>query len=193
MAHSKSNTLKVEFKGFRNPRTQKQTGSFLVSTRDKDGSLIDTQTIFNFFVTMTDLATLTDMSVTASNVTNGAYNPYLVTFVSPVGLTNGDKIEITFDSNIKPVPISGGASGTVSCSGASQLSSMTCNYLSNKLTISLTSGVNGASGTYSFNIANVTNPPSTRLYKVVQTAVFIDSSGNQFMQLPATKFVMLQT
>ncbi len=50
-----------------------------------------------------------------------------------------------------------------------------------------------ASGTYSFTIKNVTNPPSTRLYKVITEAIFTDSSGNRIMQLPTTKFVMLQT
>lgn len=52
---------------------------------------------------MTSLAQLVDMSVTATNLTNGAYTPYLISFVSPINLQSGDKIQLTFDSNIKPV------------------------------------------------------------------------------------------
>lgn len=52
--------------------------------------------------------------------------------------------------------------------------------------------VSGTAGTYSLNITNVTNPPSTRLYNVIPSAVFSDTNNNQLMSLPSTKFVILQ-
>jgi hypothetical protein len=79
-------------------------------------------------VTMTSLNSLTDMSVTASNLTNGANTPYLVTFVSPLALVNGDRAELTFDSNVQPKPSNGMSSGNVDCSGGTQVSTVSCFY-----------------------------------------------------------------
>ena len=67
---------------------------------------------------MTTLGSLTDMSVVSSNSTNGAITPYLVTFVSPISLINGDQVQITFNSNIKPITTNGGSSGAVACTGS---------------------------------------------------------------------------
>ncbi len=52
---------------------------------------------------MTQLASLTDMSVTPMNTTNGAVTPYLITFVSPIALLNDDKVSITLDPSIVPL------------------------------------------------------------------------------------------
>ena len=87
--HDKANTLHIEFKGFMNPRTLKQTASFTMITRDKNG-LIDNMGSPIFFVKMTTLALLSDMSVKAGNITNGAFTPYIITFVTPINLQNGD-------------------------------------------------------------------------------------------------------
>jgi hypothetical protein len=51
---------------------------------------------------MTTLASLLDMSVTASNLTNGANTFYIVSFSSPIALINGDKILMNLDSRILP-------------------------------------------------------------------------------------------
>jgi hypothetical protein len=51
---------------------------------------------------MNTVATFSDLSAIATNLTNGAITNYIISFVSPVPLANGDKLEITFDSNIKP-------------------------------------------------------------------------------------------
>jgi|LauGreDrversion4_2_1035121.scaffolds.fasta_scaffold118977_2 hypothetical protein len=81
----------------------KQTSSFIISTLDKDDTLIDNSTTSpNFNVQMATLASLLDMSVTASNLTNGANTFYIVSISSPIALINGDKILMNLDSRIMP-------------------------------------------------------------------------------------------
>lgn len=75
---------------------------------------------------MTKLASLTDMSVTPMNTTNGAITPYLITFVSPIALVNNDKISISLDPNI--VPLYDPSDYSMSCAGVQQIMALTCIY-----------------------------------------------------------------
>ena len=64
---------------------------------------------------MNTVATFSDLSAIATNLTNGAITNYIISFVSPVPLANGDKLEMTFDSNIKPQATFGGQN--IACNG----------------------------------------------------------------------------
>ena len=88
--HSSSSTLKLSLKGLLNPRTKSQTSSFIIKTLAKDSSTIDQSSGSSFTVTMQSVQNVQDLSVSASSTINGETNTYLVTFVSPIALINGD-------------------------------------------------------------------------------------------------------
>lgn len=90
VAHSSGFPLKVSMKGFKNPRTQAATQSFIITSTAKDGSKIDVSSGTGFTAQMTSLQNLTSMSITAENPTNGATTSYLLTFVSPIALLSYD-------------------------------------------------------------------------------------------------------
>lgn len=90
VAHSSGLSLKVSMQGFKNPRTKGATQSFIITSTAKDGSKIDVSSGTDFTVQMTSLQSLTSMSITAANQTNGATTSYLLTFVSPIALLNYD-------------------------------------------------------------------------------------------------------
>lgn len=183
--HDKANVLKIQFQGLKNPRTKKVSDTFTFKTMDTDElSLIDDSTTdLTFKVTMTNLATMTaGMTLTPNNFTNGAITSYVLTFVSPITLASGDQIVMTFDSNVKPRPTSGAASGTLSCIALLSVTTVTCSYASNVLTFGLTT-VTGTATTYSINITTVVNPPSTQEYLAISSALFKDVSGNELMSL----------
>jgi hypothetical protein len=88
--HSSSSTLKLSLKGLLNPRTKSETSSFIIKTLAKDSSTIDQSSGSSFTVTMQSVQNVQDLSVSASSTINGETNTYLVTFVSPIALINGD-------------------------------------------------------------------------------------------------------
>lgn len=88
--HSSGSTLKLSLKGLLNPRTKSETSSFIIKTLAKDSSTIDQSSGSSFTVTMQSVQNVQDLSVSASSTINGETNTYLVTFVSPIALINGD-------------------------------------------------------------------------------------------------------
>lgn len=131
------------------------------------------------------MALLTDVSVTPSNYTNGALCSYLVTIVTPYSLVAGDQIIMTYQ-NINAL-IQGNSVSTVT-NGNLGIQSGTSVFTSSDISFKIGS-LSQTTGTFSFMINKVINPPATKSYTVLSNVVIRDSSGFSVMNKPSTVVV----
>ena len=186
--HSSGATLQMSFNGIRNPRSTKPSSAFVLQTMDRDLFTIDTSTLFS--VTMTTPGDLQDISVNMINSTNGAMTNHSVSFQTSIPLINGDKFLLTFTSSIR----FNATFFPVLCIPVSLITAMTCSVSGQILTVTLTTLTTSPStGTYQFTIANITNPPNTRVQQIIQSVSYVDSSISAYgiMNMPSTKLVSL--
>ena len=88
--------------------------------------------------------------------TNGATTTYTITFRTQIPLYDGEKLYITFPSDIDLPSSNSGSCGTVR-----SISSIDCSISSNTLYVTLTD-ITSSDGTFSFTLTNVVNSHSTK-------------------------------
>src|SRR5690606_11267314 len=108
-----------------------------------------------------------------SNKINGATADYAISVVSPLPVLSTDTITFTFPSE-PTLP------STLVCSGGTLITSVTCTKIGTS-TIHAVLTVNGgtiaAHQTFSFNVINVVNPPSTQETGSFTDIVMNDTTG----------------
>jgi hypothetical protein len=88
----------MKFTGLRNPRTLEPSESFTITTYDEDGYIIDEGT--GFSITMTTMGSLTSVSVSMDNTTNGAIANYTFNVKTTIPFYDEDILYITFPDDI---------------------------------------------------------------------------------------------
>ena len=117
------NPLKISFSGIRNPRTFQTTSTFTVMTQDSSGYTIDSGT--GFTVTMNAMGSLSSVSASIANLTNGASTTYMLSLATLIPLASNDIFYITFpaEATLPSSSVSCGTSanlGSISCSSSGQ-------------------------------------------------------------------------
>lgn len=139
-----------------NPRSTKPSSTFTFSTETSDGYQIE-QITSGVTVTMTSVNAFTSISLSSSSLVNSASNNLTFTLLSPSQLIDGDKLSITFPTQVT-LPTS------FTCTGVTNLdSSLTCSLSSRTLTITMnfTTDTITAGTSFSLKLASITNPSST--------------------------------
>lgn len=178
----------MSFNGIRNPRSTQPSSSFTLQTMDRDLYTIDKSSLFT--VTMTTPGDLGDISINMINSTNGAMTNHSVSFQTSIPIKSGDKMIMTFSNAIR----FNATYFPVVCLPVSLISTMSCSVSGQILTVTLTTLTTSPNtGTFQFTIANITNPPSTRVSTVLDSVSYVDSSAYKIMNMVSTKVVSLQT
>ena len=125
-------------------------------------------------VSMLTLPSITSVTISPSNVINGGTGTYTVTVVPGFSMQNNDYFYITFPTETK-VPTN------PQCTAGTSLSIALCtltapNVLQVKLTF--TTSPLSSSGTFTFAVSNVQNPPSTKPSSPFTGISVSDSASN---------------
>lgn len=106
---------------------------------------------------MTSTPNLSSFTVTPSSNVNGATNDYNIQVIATLPILSTDSITFTFPSE-PTLPSS------LSCSTGTLITAITCTKTGTytvKAILTVSGGTITALSTFSFNIKNVVNPPST--------------------------------
>lgn len=160
-----------------NPRTLLTTNSFSIqfttAVSNKQCPIAALST--GIVVTMLSVPTITSVSLTQSSGVNGASPTYTFTVVPGLSLQNNDIFQLTFPSETT-VPTN------PSCTAGNSLSSAVCTLLSPnvvRVRLMFQSSSLPSTGSFTFAIANVKNPPSTKPSSSFSSISLSDSGSNQ--------------
>ena len=155
----------------KNPGSKQLTDSFQVVIESSAGNPIDSVTN-GLSVAMDSIGQLASVLVEPDSKVNGEVTPYKFQVITNEAVSSGDKFKFDLPSEIT-VPMS------VSCTGVTNVSTVSCTRNVDTIVATLTFPSGGSTGglMYEFKLNDVENPPSTAPTSAFANIFMTDSDG----------------